>query len=68
MICPKCYEKRVACPECGKEFPHGSKSHCDNSSCIKVNAPLDCVGCGLTVEQNLTGVLTFDMELIPYIG
>ena len=67
MRCPKCGKSYVKCPECGKRYPHGTQSHCDNTDwCKEVNAPLDCVGCGRVVSQDLHGVLDFDMSLIEY--
>lgn len=64
--CPNCGSKITRCPECGKEFAHGTRSHCNNPPCIEVNAPIDCAGCGMVVSSDLRGVLDFDMNLIPY--
>jgi len=66
MICGNCENDTCKCPECKKEFEHGEVSQCDNLTCIAVNAPLDCKGCGFVVSSELDGVLNFDMELIPY--
>ena len=63
--CPKCYSQILHCPECGKHFYHGTASACDMPECVKMNAPLDCK-CGRVASADLTGVLDFDMELIPY--
>jgi hypothetical protein len=65
MNCPNCKGKYVVCPECGKIYLHGKFSRCTNSKCVEVNAPLECY-CGLVVSDDLKGVLTPDMKLIPY--
>lgn len=65
QVCPVCGSETVHCPECGKEFEHGTVSCCDEPDCKAMNAPLDCI-CGRTVSTDKAGVLNFDMELIPY--
>jgi hypothetical protein len=47
-------------------YPHGATARCRTKSCKDINAPLQCVGCNLVVEEDLMGVLSFEMELIPY--
>lgn len=64
--CPYCGEDYSKCPECGKMFPHGTKSRCDNPKCVKVNAPIDCLQCGRVISDDLSGVLDFDMTLKMY--
>jgi hypothetical protein len=64
--CPYCGSLRAKCPECGKQFRHGEASHCDEPDCKKVNAPLDCTGCGRVLSQYLDGVLDFGMEHLAY--
>lgn len=66
--CPKCGAGMVKCPECGRKYGHGRRSHCENETCQDVNAPLDCIRCGRVVSDDLAGVLDFDMTLIPYDG
>ena len=65
MKCPVCNSNYTYCTECGKQFHHGKAHHCDEESCIAVNAPLDCK-CGYVVSQDLNGVLDFEINLIPY--
>lgn len=65
MKCPNCGSIYLHCPECGKRFHHGAASHCDNPSCVKVNAPLDC-HCGLVASADLKGVPRHDMTLWEY--
>ena len=64
--CPICNSAFAYCAECGKQFHHGEAHHCDEKSCVEVNAPLDCE-CGYVVSQDLDGVLNYEMKLIPYI-
>jgi hypothetical protein len=66
MVCPKCEAADLQCPECGKRYNHGDAAACEESACIKVNAPLDCVGCGLVASNALDGVLDYEMRLIKY--
>lgn len=66
MNCPNCGRKFVVCAECGEKYPHGLFSHCTKPECQEVNAPLDCEYCGFTVCNDLSGILTLDMKLIPY--
>jgi len=54
------------CPECGHYYSHGSVSRCSNKFCEEVNAPIDCVGCKRVVSDDLDGVITLEMELIPW--
>lgn len=65
MKCPKCGSTHGHCPECGKEFEQGTADHCDNPSCVEMNAPIDCK-CGFVVAQGFSGVLNFDMRLLPF--
>jgi hypothetical protein len=64
-VCPKCASRLLHCPECGKRFLHGQASHCNETQCKSINAPLDCK-CGLVASQNLDGVLDYNMNLIAY--
>ncbi len=63
--CPKCSAEYLRCPECGKQYKHGTAAHCIKASCKSVNAPLDCK-CGFVASQELDGVLDFEMKLLPY--
>lgn len=63
--CPKCQSLNVKCPECNTKYKHGTQ--CYYTKCaIDDQIPLDCTGCQLTVCNDLTGVLDFDMSLILY--
>ncbi len=64
--CGSCGEVTGTCPECNKDFPHGTASHCDNEECMVVNSPIDCVGCQYVVSAARDGVLNFEMRLIPW--
>lgn len=66
VLCPNCDSHFTICPECGARYHHGASVRCQKKECQEVNAPLDCAGCGLVVEDKGRGVLTFDMELIEY--
>ena len=61
-----CGSKKGQCPECGEVYPHGTTSRCTKPACQRVNAPVDCSGCGRVVSDKLDGVLTFTMELVPW--
>ena len=65
----KCGSTTAICPECGQEYKHSrhpKTAHCSKPACRKVNAPLDCTGCGFVVSNDGKGVLDFDMKLIPW--
>ena len=62
----KCGSKICQCPECGKVYQHGEFSHCPMPECAAMNAPLDCTGCGFVVSSERDGVITYEMDLIPY--
>jgi hypothetical protein len=66
LRCAICGSKVGQCPECGKEFPHGTAGRCDNPACVDVNAPIDCA-CGFVVSAGKNGVLDFDLKLHPFI-
>jgi hypothetical protein len=66
MTCKECGSTVGHCPECGKEFEHGTADHCDNPSCVAVNAPIDC-DCGFVVAAGSKGVLDYNMRLIPWL-
>lgn len=66
-VCPFCGAGAGHCPECGKEFQHGTADHCDNPPCVAMNAPIDCA-CGYVVARGAAGVLNLDMRLLPWGG
>lgn len=61
LCCPQCRSDYGACPECGTQYEHGTAGFCVKPSCMKVNAPIDCV-CGFVVSHDAKGILTLDME------
>jgi len=65
MTCKVCGSTVGHCPECDKEFAHGTADHCDNPACVEMNAPVDCA-CGFVVAMGKQGVLDYDMRLIPW--
>lgn len=65
-VCPVCGSEYVKCPECGATWSHGTISQCQCDDCRKVNAPMDCVGCGLVVASDSTGVISLDGTYKPY--
>lgn len=64
-ICVVCGSLVGACPECGREYPHGTTATCQEVTCRSLNAPVDC-RCGLTVSADLRGVLSLEQKLIPW--
>lgn len=66
LACPACGSTVGHCAECGKHFEHGTRSQCDAPDCIAVNAPIDCA-CGFVLSSELSGVLDFDMHLLPFV-
>jgi hypothetical protein len=54
------------CPECGETYEHGTVAYCSNPSCMEMNAPVDCVGCGMVVSEDLKGVIDFEGRLKPW--
>lgn len=65
MRCSKCNSGVGHCPDCEKEFEHGTADHCDNPICVEMNAPIDCV-CGFVVCKGALGVLDFNMNFLPF--
>lgn len=67
MICPVCSSGEVYCPKCFCMYQHGIHAVCVRKECEIGETPkLKCVDCGMVVEENLKGVISAEMELIPY--
>ncbi len=63
----RCGGRWARCPGCNSRHEHGTRSHCQQSACLEMNAPLDCVKCGKVVSADHDGVIDHDGELIPYV-
>ena len=61
-----CGARWATCRECGSRFHHGEASRCGKVACREANAALDCMGCAQPVSDKLDGVLSPEMDLIPY--
>ena len=59
--CPMCGETTGQCPECGKQFEHGTLANCPDHN-PDMNVPIDCL-CGFVVSEDLEGVLDYEMKL-----
>lgn len=64
-LCPKCKSDTGHCPECGKEFLHGTASNCDEEHCKCAHAPIDCK-CGYVVSHDKKGIITLSGNFIPF--
>ena len=65
--CGNCGSVTSFCVECGAQYPLGTVSRCTKMACQHVNAPVSC-SCGFDVCGDLSGVVDYDMKLIPFKG